>query len=225
MLGQLKWKPGAWGGGEERLLYGLPVFCAASDPEGPFRAFRLRRAGNTLRRSGIARVLTPAGFHDWPLLSACGLRSVSPEPLVRARAGDLALAALRRRELDPEHATVALRGNRADRDMERAAIRLCPVVRRLIISAPGGGEELARFLRREFGVPVLPPEERGDLALRFSPETVSREGGLSLFGPEPDLEGLTLTAPALPVPDRTNLPLLTALWQGGCLRAETLKIR
>ena len=222
MLGQLKWSPGRWDRGEEGLVYGLPVFRITGDPEARFRVFRLRRAGKSFRRSGITRVLTPEGFRDWPLLAP--LEPVSPEPLVRFKADALALAALRRRDLSPERSTVALRGIRVDRDIERAAVRLCPGVRRLIISAPNGGAELSRYLRQEFGVPILPPEERGDLTLSFSPRLSAPEGGLTLFGQTPGLDGLTLCAPDLLEEDRRSLPLLSALWQGGCIRAEAVKI-
>lgn len=224
MLGQLKWAAGSWGGGESGTLYGLPILRTTSDPAGLFPQFRLRRAGKTLWRGGVLRVLTPDDFTDWSVLAEFGLRPVSPEPLVRAKADELALSALHRRDLDPEGSTVALRGNRVDRDMRQAAIRLCPQVRRLIISAPRGGEELSLFLRREFGVPILPPEEEGNLALRFSASAPAPEEGMELFGMCPKLGGLQLLAPRLAEEDRGSLPLLTALWQGGCLRAEQVKI-
>ena len=224
MLGQLKWQAGAWGGGQEGKVYGLPVLRAAADPEGAFAPLRLRRAGRILRRGGVRRVLTPDGFSHWSTLSALGLAPVSPEPLLRFKAADLALTALERMDLDPERAAVALRGERVDRDMTRAALILCPRVRRLIISARSGGDELALMLRREYGVPVLPPEEAGTLSLRFSPRCRAPEQGLELWGQEPELGGLALCAPALLEEDRRALPLLTALWQGGFLREEQVKI-
>ena len=91
---------------------------------------------------------------------------VDPIPLVRVQGAPLAMESLRRRGVDPSRATVALRGERADRDMGRAAALLCPKVRRLVVSAPRGGPELALWLRREFGVPILPPEEAGVLMVR-----------------------------------------------------------
>ena len=50
--------------------------------------------------------------------------------------------------------------------MERAALRLCGQVRRLVIEAPEGGDELARWLRRQYGMPILPPEDGGGAGQR-----------------------------------------------------------
>jgi len=109
--------------------------------------------------------------------------------------------------------------------MRKTAERLCRTVRRLSIAAPRGGVELADWLRWEFGVPVLPPEEGGDLALDFSPALPPWEGpSLALCGADPALDGLRLSAPGLAEEDRTDLALLTALWEGGILAARDIKI-
>lgn len=224
MLGQLTLCPGGRGRAEAASLYGLPVLRARADPDGLWGERRLRRAGRNLRRGGAVRVLAPGDAVRWPLLAALGLRPVETEDFVRAQSAPLALAGLERRGLAPDRAAVALRGLRADYAMVRAAAQLCPRVRRLIIDAPGGGAELAAWLRREFGVPVLPPGERGALALRFHPEGGGEEPALALYGPVPDLGGLKLSAPTLAEGDRADLPLLAALWEGGRLPPEAIKI-
>lgn len=120
---------------------------------------------------------------------------------------------------------MALRGTRADRDMARTAAALCPLVRGLVIDAPQGGKELALWLRREFGVPVLPKGERGEVALSFQEgRPVPEEASLELWGPRPRLAGLRLSAPELEEADRENLPLLAALWEGGRLAPQAIKI-
>ena len=132
---------------------------------------------------------------------------------------------LERLGLAPDRATVALRGRRADRDMARTAAELCQRVRRLVVDAPSGGEELAVWLRREFGLPILPPGEEGHAALCFQEGCPRREeGALELYGPRPGLAGLTLSAPGLSVEDREDLPLLAALWEGGRLDPGAVKI-
>ena len=225
MLGQLVLEPGGWGRAAPGRLYGLSVLRAAADPEGFWGERRLRRAVRSLRRGGALRVLTPENFDRWPVLTALGLRPVEPERFVRAQAAPLALAALERRDVPPGRATVALRGGRADRDMARTAAALCPLVRRLVIDAPRGGEELALWLRREFGVPVLPGGERGEIALSFQEgRIVPEEASLELWGSRPRLAGLTLSAPGLEEGDREELPLLAALWEGGKLSPEDIKI-
>lgn len=225
MVGQLIITPRGRGTAEVGRLYGLPVLRGAVDPSGFWGERRLARAGRSLRRGGALRVLVPRDFARWPLLERLGLRPVETEGFVRAQSAPLALAALERRGVAPDRATVALRGRRADRDMARTAAELCQRVRRLVVDAPSGGEELAVWLRREFGLPILPPGEEGHAALCFQEGCPRREeGALELYGPRPGLAGLTLSAPGLSVEDREDLPLLAALWEGGRLDPGAVKI-
>lgn len=225
MVGQLKYSVGGRGKPEWGRLYGLPVLRTRTDPGGWLGDHRLRRAGRTLRRGGVLRTLVPADFDRWPVWERYGLLPVDPSPLVRSQGGPLALEALRRQGIRPERATVALRGLRADRDMTLAAACLCTQVRHLVVTAPRGGWELALWLRREFGVPVLPQNEEAQVALRFAPDSFVREElALELYGLHPDLAGLNLTVPDLEEEDRSDLPLLTALWEGGRLDKRDLKI-
>lgn len=227
MLGQL-----VFDGGRSRpkqaLLYGLPVLRCQTDPEGFWGERRLKRAGRSLCAGGAVRALVPAGFDHWPLLLKLGLRPVDPGAFLRAQAAPLAATLLERQGLSPDRATVALRGHRADGEMLRAALALCPRVRRLTISAPQGGEELAAWLRREYGLPILPADAPAQAALLLQPGTEPEDANpcpaLALFGPEPDLAGLRLSAPDLAPTDREDLPLLSALWEGGRLTPGQLKI-
>ena len=228
MLGQLILERGGRGRPELGALYGLAVLRAEADPEGWLGRRRLRKAGRSLRRGGVLRILVPEGFADWPLLAECGLAPVSPVAFLRAQGALLAVGALERQGLAPDRASVALRGERANRELARAAVELCPRVRRLVIDAPRGGRELADWLRGEFGIPVLPPEEGAPVSLCFGPPQRGRPAGettsLSLYGPRPDLAGLSVSAPALDREDRERLPLLAALWEGGRLALDSIKI-
>ena len=227
MLGQLVFDGGR-GGPRRALLYGLPVLRCQADPEGFWGERRLKRAGRSLCAGGAVRALVPAGFDRWPLLLKLGLRPVDPGAFLRAQAAPLAASLLERQGLAPDRATVALRGRRADGEMLRAALALCPRVRRLTISAPQGGEELAAWLRREYGLPILPADAPAQAALLLQPGTEPENANpcpaLTLFGPEPDLAGLRLSAPDLAPTDWEDLPLLSALWEGGRLGPEQLKI-
>ena len=227
MLGQLVFDGGR-GGPRRALLYGLPVLRCQADPEGFWGERRLKRAGRSLCAGGAVRALVPAGFDRWPLLLKLGLRPVDPGAFLRAQAAPLAASLLERQGLAPDRATVALRGRRADGEMLRAALALCPRVRQLTISAPQGGEELAAWLRREYGLPILPADAPAQAALLLQPGTEPEDANpcpaLTLFGPEPDLAGLRLSAPDLAPTDREDLPLLSALWEGGRLGPEQLKI-
>lgn len=225
LLGHLTFDSRGRGRPELAELYGLPVVRSRVDPVGWLGERRLRRAGRGLERQGVVRTLAPGGFERWDLLEAYGLAPVDPVPFLRGQSAPLALGMLERQGDIPDRSTVALRGLRADRDMVRAAVRLCPKVRNLVISAPRGGAELAGWLRREFGVPILPAGEMAQVALHFQPGM--EDGGepkLELFGPSPELNGLSLEAPRLAEEDKCDILLLSALWEGGLLEEKELKI-
>lgn len=224
MLGQIKLEEGGWGTARRADLYGMTVLRTRIDLDGWMRNTRLRRGGRGLYTAGVRRVLLPASLEDSDVLKQYGLAPVDPGPLVRACAPDLALTALRAMGQEEKRAAVALRASRVDRDMARSAALLCGQVRHIIIDAPQGGEELAVRLHREFGLPVLPPEEEGVLALRFDHGAASRENALELYGLHPDLAGLLIRAPGLAEEDQEDIQVLTALWQGGKLPRESLNI-
>lgn len=225
LFGQLVLEPGGRGKPAPGRLYGLNILRAETDLSGFWGERRLRRAGKGLRRGGVLRVLVPGDFAQWPLLERFGLRPVEAEAFVRAQSVPLTLELLERRDIPPDRAAVALRGLRADRDMARTAAALCRQVRSLVVDAPRGGEELAGWLRREFGVPILPPGEGCHAALRFHPDCPrGEEAALELYGPRPRLAGLRLSAPGLAEIDREDLPLLSALWEGGKLGPGDIKI-
>ncbi len=224
MLGQLKLEAGGWGSARTEELYGLPVLRTWADPNGYFGEFRLARAGRKLRSGGVRRVLLPPWFEGLELLGRFGLRPLDPGPLVRSQSAELAVKALEQQGKDPGRATVALRGSRADRDMARTARLLCPTVRRIIIAAPSGGEKLARDLRWEFGIPVLPPEETGAVALCFDGGADVREPALELYGLRPNLGGLRICGQDMEEEDRCDLQLLAALWERGKMPPGRLNI-
>ena len=224
MIGRLEFVSGGWGRGEVGELYGLSIFRMQVDPEGRFGAYRLRRAGKGLRRGGVERTLLPEAFEGWELLRELGLKDVDPSPLLRAAAPELTLESLRQRDVDPGTATVALSGQRADGAMLRCAAALCVRVRRVVVNADGG-EGLARYLREEFGVPVLPPEHPAQLELCFCPGKVRRRAPrLELFGRKPELDGLKLVAPGLAREDQQALDVMTLLWERGKLPHNGIKI-
>ena len=85
--------------------------------------------------------------------------------------------------------------------------------------APAGGAELADYLRREYGLPVL-ERERPNLVLEFSHVQAEGENGrtMVLHGPNLNLLGLTLRPSDLPLPGEFDpLPLTAALWEMGLL--------
>lgn len=185
---------------------------------------RLEKAARMLEQAGIRRVLAAPGFPGWPRLSARGILGVETAPFCQAMAAPLVLAALERRGTAPERAVVALRGNRVTRSFFQAAEALCPRVRALTVCAPSGGEALATYLRREYGVAVL---ERGtaDLTVCFSQEEGGMEGALMLCSSWPELLNLSITLKDAALPACFEpLPLLAALWEEGRITPDQLAV-
>ena len=91
---------------------------------------------------------------------------------------------------------------------------------------PGEGEELAAWLREEYGAAVLPPGTAADVTACFGPAGGESGGAvLRLYGPAPQLDGLRLLPEegTLP-PGLAPLPLLALLWECGRLRPEQIRI-
>ena len=224
MLGRLEFIPGGWGRGELADLYGIPILTARADPEGILSRRRLYRAGRNLRRGGVIRTLLPKEFSQWELLEKMGLRRIDPGAFLKAQSPELAVEALYGRDTDPRRATVALSGTRADEGVCRAALKLCPKVRRLVVDVPGG-ERLAHRLREEFGIPVLPSDHPAQLELRFQPGGRRQEEPfLELYGCTPRLDGLCLSVPDLREEEREALDVLSVLWERGRLEPARIKI-
>lgn len=231
MVGVLELIPGR--GRRPRLeagdLPGLPCLRAAVPIPPRLKerraARRVGRAARMLADAGVRRVLTAADFPHWDLLAAAGLRPVDPGPFCQALAVPLTLAALARQGRRPEEARVLLAGRRVSPALFRAAEILCPRVRALAVDAGEEGEELAAWLRAEFGAAVLPPGGETDVALRFDPGEAEGRTALRLYGPAPDLAGLR------PVPVEgglpaglDRLPLLALLWETGRLGLGRLEV-
>ena len=102
----------------------------------------------------------------------------------------------------------------------------CEPIERLVVDVPGEGEELAAWLREEYGAAVLRPGGAApDLTLAFGPGGEERGTVLRLYGPVPGLAGLRpiLEEGGLP-PDLAPLPLLSLLWECGRLTEGQIRI-
>ena len=95
-----------------------------------------------------------------------------------------------------------------------------------MVDVPGEGEELAAWLREEYGAAVLRPGGAApDVTLAFGPGGEERGRVLRLYGPAPGLAGLRpiLEEGGLP-PDLAPLPLLSLLWECGRLTEGQIRI-
>ena len=216
---------------EEEAVLGMPVLRAGVPAPPGLREAKLRRrtmrGAAELIRAGVRRVLTAEDFPCWPVLEAAGLRPVDAGPFCQTIAAPLVLAGLRRAQVLRTRATVALAGPRVSRPLFAAAEALCPQVRYLVVDVPGEGEELAAWLREEYGAAVLSPGAAApDVTACFGPGGGEKGGAvLRLYGPAPELDGLypALAEGELPG-ELAPLPLLALLWECGRLSPEQIRI-
>ena len=188
---------------------------------------RLEKGARLLTRAGVRRVLTAADFPHWDLLARHGLEPVDPAPLCQALAAPLTLEAMARRGVDPERGTVSLWAPRPSSALLRAAEELCPRVRLLTVDVPGEEEALAGWLWREFGAAALRPEAAppADAAVWFADGGGRGAAVLRLYGPAPDLAGLTLAPPRdVAEAGLDPVPAMALLWEAGRLDRQKIAI-
>ena len=182
---------------------------------------RLGRAERKLCGAGAGRVVLPRGFPYGDRLRL--LRPVDPLSMWRGAADVLALGALDAEGIPRRRGRVALAASRLCPELEYAAERLCPLVRGLLIDAPGG-EDYARYLQAKFGLPVTPPAAGADVTVAFGP-TGGRWGRrLELHGTA-DLGGLTAAVEGVELPEDCWDQVLALLWEQGAVKPEKLIVR
>ena len=181
-------------------------------------SWRLRRAERRLAALGVRRVVLRNGFPYRDRLRRLG--TVDTLPLWRGAADVLALGALDAEGVPRLRGSVALSAPRLCGELEDTAQRLCPLVRGLLIDAPGG-EEYARYLQAKFGLPVTPPSAGADVTVAFGPGGGRWGRRLELHG-QVDLGGLEVSVPGLELPPDCRDQVLALLWERGELTRETL---
>ena len=182
---------------------------------------RLRKAEQGLCAASVGRVILRGGFPYGDRLRR--LRQVDPLPLWRETADLLALGALDVQGIPYSRGKVALSAPRMCAELERAAERLCPLVRGLLIDAPGG-EDYARYLQAKFGLPVAPPAAGADVTAAFGPGGGRWGHRLELYG-QVDLGGLTVAAEGIQLPEDCRNQVLALLWERGEVKWEQLIVR
>lgn len=182
---------------------------------------RLRRAERELWLAHVGRVVLRAGFPYGDRLRR--LRPVDPLPLWRETADVLALGALDAQGVPYSRGTVALSAPRLCAELESAAERLCPLVRGLLIDAPGG-EDYARYLQAKFGLPVTPPAAGAEVTVAFGPGGGRWGRRLELYG-QAELGGLTVAVQGAELPEDCRDQVLVLLWERGEVKREQLTVR
>jgi hypothetical protein len=194
---------------------------------------RAASAAKKLQKLGVTRAVFPDDFPYEEVFKKHGVFPVGVMPLYRSLAGEWLRAETAAKGL-PGAATAAVCGDRLTGELVRAVTELCLRCRYVLLDIPDGGEELARQLRREFGVSLILRPNAGQLAaaeaaLLFAPRPeLCSTVVLALYdGAEPP-KNVTLTLPAL----EDQLPagcrrdqLFAALCGAGALRAAQIEIK
>lgn len=181
----------------------------------------MRRAVRALYQTGVRQVIWPQNC-PWSLQEA-GFAEIEVEALYQAQADRLALGALAGLGIPPGEGRVALVGQRLTIPLQRTAQRLCPQVKGLLIQVPGAGEDYARWLHGQYGLPVAPAAAGAEVTVAFSPGGPRWGRCLEVYG-DCSLDDLRLTAPGLDLPEEMEEALLAVLWERGEIRGEDLAV-
>lgn len=163
----------------------------AAHPGGPVATTRAKRAARRLREAGVRWAVFPVDFPYTTLFIRQGVSPVETVSLRRVLAAPLTRRRLESLGLPPTEAVVGICGDRMCRELWDTVKTLALSFRYVLVDAPGG-EELARELRREYGISLL---------LRPSPDQLERSDALLLFSPRKELAG--------------ENPILYTLYPGG----------
>lgn len=164
---------------------------APARPGSPLAVARAKGAARRLREAGVRCAVFPVDFPYTALFLRQGVAPVETVPLRRALAAPLTRRRLEGLSLSPTEAVVGIYGDRMSRELWDTIKTLALSFRYVLVDAPGG-EELARELRREYGISLL---------LRPSPDQLDRADALLLFSPRKELTG--------------ENPILYTLYPGG----------
>ena len=226
MVGMLLWKAPERGKRSvfvrERSILHTRFLCAevARGPKTPeaVASRRMAAAIRRLRKQGVTQAVLPEGFAYGELLDRGGVHGVSTLPLRRAIAADYVRWSLREREIPAAGARVAVCAAALTGDVVRTVTELPLRHRYVLLDLPYGGEELARQLRREYGVSLM---------LSPSKEQLEAADAMVCFDPRPDCLGpgrIPLYDGASPMPPLSLPPALEEQLPAGVRRDQLLTV-
>ncbi len=240
MIGYVQWteEKKACAPGETAILrmrfYQVGILRREGTPELLVRR-RAAWAAGRLHKLGVTRAVFPEDFPYAALFARRGVLPVETLPLYRSLAADWIWAEMKARGLSAG-AAIAISGDRLGSEVTRTVTELCLRVRYVLLDVPYGAEELARQLRREYGVSLL---------LSPTKEQLESAEVLALFAPRKELSCKNgAVVPLYPGahldhPPRLRLPpvleesipegcrreeLFAALWEAGALRPGQIEV-
>ncbi len=225
-VGRLIWREERGRGGSDLAYYGglsvVTTTVYAPPNMGEWRkARRMKKAAQAFGQAGVRQVIW-ADNCPWTARQV-GFSLIPVEGMYQGMADRLALAALEGLGCSPQQGRVALVGQRLTLPLQRTAQRLCPQVRGLLIQVPGQGEDYARWLHGQYGLPVAPAAAGADVTVAFSSRGPRWGRCLELYE-GCDLDGLRLDCPGLELPPDIWQELLAVLWERGAVTRDQLTV-
>lgn len=226
MVGMILWKNPEKGGGavtiRERSILRVRFWCAeiARGPHTPEAVLRrrVRSAGKRLRKQGVTRLVLPEQFEEMPQLEKQGLGPASTLGLRKSIAADWVRWLLNSGGRGTAGAKIGVSADRLTGEVVRTVTELALRHRYVLLDLPKGGEELARQLRREYGVSLL---------LDPSKEQMEEADALVAFDAGGDWEScrmLPLYDETSPLPPLMLPPALEEKLPEGCDRGQLLAV-
>lgn len=229
LYGWITW--GEKGALERKELFSAP-FLQAAVKRGRWEAVtrrRVRAAARKLRKAGIVQAVLPEGFGYREELEKEGVFPVSTLALRAEIASDWVRRALVDRGMAPSGAKVEVVAESLTAEVVRTVTELSLRHRYVGLLVPRGGEELARRLRREYGVALQVNSGQGEQAAAVVQFTKGERQGTSLTLRLWD-EGQSLPPLTLPPNQEEVLPqgadrgqIIAALRKTGAVKQVMVK--
>ena len=140
--------------------------------------WKVIRAAKRMREEGVRQAVFPVDFPYTSEFLRQGVVPVDTLPLRREVCPYYVRRRLRELQIQPERGIIALSGGYLSRELREAAQTMALDFRYVMLAVPEGGEELARHLRRMYGVSLL---------LKPTRDQLERADALMLFDPRGDL--------------------------------------
>ena len=207
-------------------------------PEGLWAGRQAAAAAGRMREMGVRRAIFPVEFPHISRFALQGICPVDPLPLRCALVPHLVRERLSAAGRDPREVRIAITGRHMTPALAEITQDFAIRYRHVILDVSTGGEELARMLRREYGIslllqPAAEQLEQADVLLLFHPrEDLTRTNpicyGLYSGGHEGWTESLWQLPAALEkcdVPEGCAEQLLAALYAAGVLSLEDILVK
>lgn len=139
---------------------------------------RVERAAKQMREQGVHQAVFPVDFPYTAMFLRRGILPADPLPLRRSICAAYVMRRLSELAIPPERGVIAIGGEYLNREMRETTLALAVAFRYVMLAVPEGGEELARELRRIYGISLL---------IKPSRDQLERADALVLFAPRGDL--------------------------------------